>query len=165
MIIETKLEFKKYLKLMYLLTYRKVWTIVITVIGIVMLIGSILYFIGYPVPVENPPFAQLIVGLLVILIPVSVYLSSRKNFISAGKLQEKMTYEFTYDKIIITGETFKTEMTWTRLYKIQEFKNWILIYQSKTTANVIPKESFGEGLTEFKRLVIENNIKCNFKRI
>ena len=125
MIIETKLEFKKYLKLMYLLTYRKAWTIVITLIGIVMLIGSILYFIGYPIPVENPPFAPLIVGLLVIFIPVSVYLSSRKNFTSAGKLQEKMTYEFTYDKIIITGKTFKTEMTWTRLYKIQEFKNWI----------------------------------------
>jgi hypothetical protein len=165
MIIETQLDFKKYLNLMYGLTYRKAWTIIITISGLVMLIGSILYFVGYPVPVDNPPFAQLIIGLLVIFIPFSVYFNSRKNFSSAGRLKEKMIYEFTNDKIIITGETFKTEMNWSRLYKIQELKNWILIYQSRTSANIIPKDSFGDKLIDFKKLVIENNIKRNFKKI
>ena len=165
MIIESKLDFKKYLKLMYGLTYRKPWTIIISIIGLVMLIGSILYFVGYPIPIDSTPIVQFTIGLLVIFIPFSIYLSSRKNFSSAGRLKEKMTYEFTSDKIIITGETFKTEMTWTKLYKIQVLKNWILIYQSKTTANIIHKDSFGDKLIEFKKLVIENNIKRNFKKI
>jgi hypothetical protein len=65
---------------------------------------------------------------------------------------------------ICTGETFKSEMSWTKLYRVQELRNWILIYQSKTAANIIPKESFGEILSEFKRLVVESNVKSNFNK-
>jgi hypothetical protein len=39
----------------------------------------------------------------------------------------------------LTGETFNTEMKWDKTYKIEELKNWFLIYQSKKTANIIPK--------------------------
>jgi hypothetical protein len=162
--IETRLDFRKYLKLMYLLFYRKPWAIIITIIGLTMLVLSILYFLGYHMTLDKPPFALLIIGLITIFIPVSIFKSARKAFSSHGRLQEKMVYEFTLDKIIITGETFKTEMDWTKLYKIQELKDWILIYNNKINANVIPKESFGEDLRDFKNIVVENKIKSNFKK-
>ena len=132
--------FSKYLKLMYWLTYKKPWTIIITIIGLTMLIISILYFLGYPLTFDKLPYAQLIIGLIVIFIPISIYRSAKKSFSSNGRLQEKMIYELTVDKIIITGETFKTEMDWTKLHKIQELKDWILIYNNKFNANIIPKE-------------------------
>jgi hypothetical protein len=163
--IETRLDFRKYLKLMYYLTYKKPWTIIITIIGLTMLIISILYFLGYKMTLERPPYAQLIIGLIVIFIPISILRSAKKFFSSNGRLQEKMIYEFTVDKIIIIGETFKTEMDWTKLYKIQELRDWILIYNNKFNANIIPKDSFGEELIEFKKIVFANNIKSNFKKI
>lgn len=163
--LETQLDFKRYLKLMYWLTYKKPWTIIITIIGLTMLTLSILYFLGYPLALEKPPYVQLMIGLIVILIPISIYSSAKKSFSSKGRLQEKLIYEFTVDKIIITGETFKTEMDWTKTYKIQELKDWILIYNNKFNANIIPKESFGEELLEFKEIVFKNNIKSNFKKI
>jgi hypothetical protein len=150
---------------MYLLFYKKPWSIIITIIGLTMLVLSILYFMGYHMTLDKPPFAQLIIGLITIFIPVSIFKSARKAFSSHGRIQERMIYEFTLDKIIITGETFKTEMDWTKLYKIQELKDWILIYNTKLNANVIPKESFGEELIEFKKLVLDNKTKSNFKKI
>jgi len=163
--IETRLDFGKYLKLMYWLTYKKPWTIIITIVGLTMLVLSILYFLGYLIAFENPPYTQLIIGLIVIFIPLAIYRSAKKSFSSNGRLQENMIYEFTDDKIIITGETFKTEMNWTKLFKIQELKDWILIYNNKFNANIIPKDSFGENLIEFKKIVFRNNIKSNFKKI
>jgi hypothetical protein len=163
--IETKMDFRKYLKLMYWLTYKKPWTIIITIIGLAMFILALLYFLGAHIAFEKPPFAQLAIGLIPIFLPITIYRSAKKSFSSNGRLQEKMTYEFTVDKIIINGETFKTEMDWTKLYKIQELKDWILIYNNKFNANIIPKESFGEELLEFKKIVFENKIKSNFKKI
>jgi hypothetical protein len=63
----------------------------------------------------------------------------------------------------ITGETFSSEMDWSKIYKVLELKNWILIYQSKLIANAIPKESFDDNLESFKEIVRNKNIKVKFK--
>jgi hypothetical protein len=165
MIIEIKLDFKRYLRLMFSLTYRKPLIIFLTIIGLMMFIGSILYFLGLNVPFDRPPYFQIILGFIIVgIIPFSIYRSTRKNFSSEGRLQEKTIYEFTDDRIKITGETFSLEMTWTKVYKIIELKEWILIYHNKLVANIIPKESFGEDLSDFKNLLTNKNINIKLKK-
>jgi hypothetical protein len=164
MTIETKLDFKRYLKLMYTLTYLKPIMIFLTLIGIIMFIFSILHFLKFNIHVDGPPFFQLFFGFLVIaILPFSIYRNARKNFSSHGRLQEKIIYEFTDEKIKVTGETFKSEMDWTGTHKIVELKEWILIYQNRLIANIIPKDSFGEDLVEFKILAKGKGIKTKFK--
>jgi hypothetical protein len=113
---------------------------------------------------QESPISGCIGGFVFILIyPIITYINSKKMFSSSVRLQEEITYEFTNDKIKITGETFNSEMDWAKTYKVLELKEWILIYQNKMIANVIPKELFGDNLQEFKVKVQNNNIKAKFK--
>ncbi len=163
--IETRLEFKMYLRLMYTLTYKKPVMIFLSFIGLVILIGAILYFLGFNVPVDEPPYFLLMYGFFtVVLIPILIYGTARKNFFTHGRLQEKMKYEFRDEKIKVTGETFNSEFDWAKLYKITELKHWVLIYQNKTIANLIPKESFGEKFGEFKGLIQTKHIKLRLRK-
>lgn len=165
MTIETKLDFKKYLTLMYTLTFRKPIMILLAIAGLIMFGSSILYFLGYAVPVDSPPYFQLVFGFFIIaFLPFSIYWTSRKNFSSHSRLHEKIIYEFTEEKIKQIGESFFSEIDWTKIYKIMELKNWILIYHNRQVANLIPKESFGDNLPEFKQLVKSKGIKAKLNK-
>ena len=160
MTIETKIDFKRYLKLMYILTYRNASIILLTIIGLIALIMGVLNLIF----LDNPQYMSFVMGFILIAFPpVSVYMGSKKNFSSHGRLKEKMIYEFTDNMIKITGETFNSEFDWSKIYKITELKDWILIYQNRQIANIIPKESFGENIIDFKNLVRGKNIRIKFK--
>jgi hypothetical protein len=138
--------------------------IFLTIVGLIMFIGSVLYFIGVNIPVDEPPYFQIVFGFFTIaLLPFSIYRAGKKNFSSHGRLQEKITYEFTDEKIRQTGETFNSDMDWTKIYKVQELKEWILIYQNTQIANLIPKESFGDNLQEFRELVKRKGIKAKLR--
>lgn len=158
--IETKLDFKMYLNLMYTLTYRKLSMILVTIVGLVMFLESIPFFFGSKILFDVPPYFQLVFGFSIIAIwPFSIYRSGKKNFYSNGKLQEKTIYEFTDEGIKQIGETFNSDMDWTKVYNILELKDWILIYHNRQIANLIPKESFGDNLQDFKNLVISKGVK------
>lgn len=165
--IETRLSFKEYLRLKFVLTYKKPIMVFLLCVGIIMFIGSIFYFIGFKVPFDNPPYYHLVFGFSIIaLVPFFIYRSAKKNFAFAGRLQEKIVYEFLEDYIRITGESFTSEFTWEKTYKITELKNWILIFQNRLVANIIPKKSFGNNLSEFKKEVQKKPfIKNNFSPV
>lgn len=93
MTIETKLDFKRYLNLMYTLTYRKPISIFMTITGLIMFSGSILYFLGFKMPFDEPPYFQIAFGFFIIaILPFSIYRVGRKNFSSHGRLQEKLNW-------------------------------------------------------------------------
>jgi len=157
--IDSKLDFKRYVKLLYYLSYKKSAFIFLTFIGLIMLIFSIFYFIGLFKHADRPPYTQLFVGMVfTFMIPISIYIQAKRTFSSNSRLKELISYTFTHDKIFIDGESFKSEMTWDKLYKIQELKNWILIYTNKVVAHVIPKDSFDDiQLLKFREIV--SNLK------
>lgn len=165
MIIETRLDFKMYLKLMYILTYRKPIMIFLTIVGFTMLFFSILYLIGFNTLYENTPYFQIIFGFVIMMyLPFSIYLSSKRNFSTHKNLQEKIIYDFNDDKIKLIGETFNSEMDWMNVYKIIELKDWFLIYHNRQVANFVPKDSFGSNLNEFKDLVKRKGLKAKLKK-
>jgi hypothetical protein len=162
--ISTKIEFKEYRQLMFILTYRRPGMIIVTVAGLIILISALISYVIIHLPLQSVSLIPLFLGLYIILLPIFVFYNSKKVFKSNSRLHELITYEFTPDKILMTGESFKSEMDWMKIYKIQELSRWILIYQSRATANLILKESFNnEQLIDFRKLVINNNIKNNFK--
>lgn len=90
MIIETKIDFKKYVQLMYILTYRRRGMIFASIIGIFMFVISILYFIGIIETTEFPWLPIFFAAVIIIGMPFSVYYSARKNYYSHGRFQEKL---------------------------------------------------------------------------
>jgi hypothetical protein len=154
MTIESRLNKKDYQRLILLLTYRKPMMIFFVLIGLLSLILSILFFVGVRVPFDKPPYFQMIFGFFVVIaLPIVVIKGASKTFQSNLRMQEKMIYEFNQDGIIITGESFNTEMDWEKVHKIQELRNWVLIYQSNQVANIIKKESIGDNINEFRDLI------------
>ena len=154
MVVKSRLDFKMYQRLIYTLTYRKPLIIFLTLIGAIMLVSVLLHYLGFHTPVDSPPYFQLIFGLsMVAVFPLYIYINGKKNYASLCRFREKRVYEFTDEKIEITGETFHSELDWADVHRVKELNNWILIYQSRKVANIIPKSSFGDKLDDFRRLV------------
>ncbi len=163
--IETKLKFNDYVKLMYVLTYRKPIMIFITIIGFTMIIGTLGFFLGFQEMYDSPPYVPGALGFtFVVLVPFSIYRGAKKNFSTNGRLTEKIIYDFNETGFIVTGESFTSKLDWTKTYKVTELTNWIIIYQSRQVANVIPKIDFANKLNEFKTIVKSKRIKQSLKK-
>lgn len=165
MIVHTKLDFKKYLNIVFKLSH----TFLISSIG-----GLVGFAVGISLYMSTPEAGDLLfsdgsffvtLGALFLFgIPGLSYYGARRNFNTSPRLTESITYEFTMETLKITGESFSSEMNWDKVYKVKELKDWILIYQNRMVANLIPKESFDNNLSEFKSIVekhssIKNKLK------
>ena len=81
-------------------------------------------------------------------------LLQKKNYKSNGRISETINYEFDKENIQLIGESFNSTLTWEKIYSVTENKYWILIWQSRQVANVIPKRDFINGdLQTFKSIV------------
>ena len=155
--IEAKLDFKSYLRLIAYLTVKRPITIIImTFVVLFFLIG----FIGQGFPFMGLGF----IVFWVLFYVFSIYFGAKKNYYSNKRLDERMEYEFSDEKIIIKGETFALEMDWVKVYKVIELKSWVLIYQSAGAANIIQKESFNGYLDEFREIVKSSGVKSKLKK-
>lgn len=155
--ISTQISQGDYLKLSYLLTYRKPIIIFCTIAGAVMLTFSLLHFAGlYMVDIQSP-YIPLVAGFfMAVYIPIAVYRNAIKTFRSNKLLQERINYLFDLEKVSVQGESFNSELAWKNIHKILELKNWVLIYQNSAVANLVPKKSMrGEQLSDFKKLIHE----------
>ncbi|MCE1198949.1 MAG: YcxB family protein [Marinilabiliales bacterium] len=163
--LETRLEFKPYLGLMYRMTYRNRAVLFLSVFGTLMFLGSLIYMLFVPMPLKEMPLSQLIFGVIILgVMPLSVYRTAKKNYASHAKLREKIVYELSEERFRQIGETFQAEMDWSTVYKVQELKDWILIYQNRQIANLLPKAEMGEQLPEFREMIRRLGIRAKMRR-
>lgn len=154
--IETQLSFPQYLKLSYVLFYKKTLIVIMTLIGLFLLIISvrnILVFDGGTEGIYKPLGFGI---LMVIVFPLTVYWSARRNFSNKAMFTEKMIYSFDQEQIHILGESFNSSMSWSKIFKVEELNEWILIYQSKAVANLIPKDAFSDSeFQQFQQIIAQ----------
>jgi hypothetical protein len=60
------------------------------------------------------------------------------------RLSETISYEFSKELILVRGESFSSTFSWEKIPKIVINRYWILIFQSKTTANIIRRTCFND---------------------
>ena len=145
MIINTKIQFEEYCSLMFMLTFRKATTIISALLGLFSITMGILILSDY-YGGNNDGLFPLSIGIYIAFIrPIFVYRLFHKNYYSTKLLQESVTYEFTEEKMKITGESFTSESEISSLYKIEELNNWFLIYTNRQIANLIPKKNLTEN--------------------
>ena len=69
-------------------------------------------------------------------------------------MREKLEIELTQNEIRITGESFYTKIAWVKIFKIQELKNWFLIYQNNLSAIILHKKDFhGNQEERFRKIL------------
>lgn len=96
-----------------------------------------------------------------VFIIIRSYFRLKNAFFSNKKIQEEIIYTFTEEKVQTKGETFEGDFAWNTVYKIKETKDWLLIYQSKTTMNMVPKKYFSDSqISELTNMIKKSNVKA-----
>lgn len=151
--IETHLSQKDYIKVNFYFTYRKISIKLFTGIGAFVLFISIVNIIidRYP----SFPTGELIFGIVFVFgIPLLTYLSAKRNYKTNARISEKITYSFDPEMIKVNGESFNSEMTWNKMFKVTESKDWMLLWQNRQVANIIPKRDLNiEQLNELRSII------------
>lgn len=158
--IESKISLKDYTRLLYLLTYRKPVIIMISLLGLLLVVFSVLYFLGEFSAFDKPPYLALLTGLFVLIIfPLSISLSAKRNFRSEPFLREKILYTFCPDQITIRGDTFSQIIAWDRIYRFRRLGKWFLFYRDKYRLNFMFRNSLSqEQRDRFVKLIKQKRI-------
>lgn len=99
-----------------------------------------------------------------VFIIIRSYFRLKNAFHSNKKIQEEIVYTFTEEKVQTKGETFDGDFTWNTVHRVKETKDWFLIYQSKTTMNMIPKKYFSQSeIIELRNIIEKNNVKARLR--
>ncbi len=148
--VDTALTPAQYFQLSLLLTYTNLMIVYFTFLGLFMLFVQVWQGKYEFLPIQTS------MGLLALILPVTVYSQSRKNYKTNYYLHEVLRYEFNQDRIITTGQTFTNTISWASLHKVKESKNWFLLYTSNLTMLPIPKADFvsPEDLQDFKQIIL-----------
>lgn len=157
MTIKTKINFKEYVKLIYTLAYEK--TILRLLLGVALLI--LLWIIFYYLDIFNLPkpliYQYITLILIVVVQPVGIYLTTRRNYKSSNQLCEALEIEITSEDLKINGETYYMEIKWDKLHQIIEKKNWFLLYQNNLSAILISKKNMTESDIQNLRYILKSN--------
>ena len=156
MTIQTKITSQEYTRLMFAITYRKPVMIFLTIAGLLNMCFGAVLLAGWPVSnSEVGPYPPLVFGtLLTIVLPFTVYRSSKKAFAVHLRLHETVNYTFTNEQLIVAGETFSAEFDWSKIFKIEELKLFFIVYQAPNAVNLIPKTNLsGTELNELRAIL------------
>ncbi|NMA73369.1 MAG: YcxB family protein [Bacteroidales bacterium] len=147
--VTTKLQFNDYLKASYYLMYRTFSMKFLSFLGIACLILSLIQYEEE----ESFNFLAFIFGIVIIIIPVSLYFISKKTY-HTTRIHETMTFEIDAEVVKVKGESFDSTFTWDKIDKVSETKSWIFLWQTRYSTHIIAKKDFsGYDLTLLKNIV------------
>ncbi|HMG83111.1 MAG TPA: YcxB family protein [Ferruginibacter sp.] len=160
MIIESKLSERDFIKATFVLLYSRLFIKITTALFSFFLISGIIAAIFYP---TYSTIQELFFLLLILFVrPVLTYITAKRNYNGSGRSGELIIYTFNADYLSIKGESFNSEFSWDKIYKVSQTKNWVFIWQNKTFANAIPKHDiWEEQIDELKAILETHHVKNN----
>lgn len=153
--IESEITRDEYIRLLFLITYRKLPVIIISLLGLVMTLVPILYFLNIYTAIDAPPYIPLVSGVLItVVFPLSIYLIARRNFRIDELLRQRIRYTFTPDKIFLKGTTFDVNIGWDKIHKVRKLNEWLLLYRDKARVEFMIRNTFSkDDQKEFDRII------------
>lgn len=159
MTVHTKLTKKDYinasLTVMFSRPFVRYFLVIIFLIALINTVSGISNGAN-PLSGILPPL------IILILYSSFVYFSVGKAYTSNARASESMEYSFEEGNLIIKGESFKSELSWDKVLKVTQTKNWLLVWQNRQIANAIPKRDIPAGLPAgLKAILAKNGVKNN----
>src|SRR5688572_8952059 len=153
--IKTKITFKEYRNLLFGLTYKRTIMKILMGVGVAMIFWIVGYY-THLIPVPKPLIYQYItLSLIFVVQPLVVFWMIKRNFDSSNHLGEQLEINVTQTEINVRGESFYLEITWNKVFKIMEVKNWFLIYQNNLTAILISKDDLTKKEMEELKMIFK----------
>ena len=164
MTIKTKLTKTDFINLNFVLLFSKVF---IRIVFIIMTLSLVFGIVSAIIPntfAGDFSVSRILTPLFVLaFLPAVTYFTSAKNYLSNKRISETIEYKFEKDYLVIKGESFNSQLTWDKIHKVTLTKNWLLIFQTKQSANAINRTDIWDGeIDEFKEILIEHRVKNNF---
>ncbi len=158
--IKTKLSEKDFINANFVLLFSKVSTKIFIGIGTFYLFLIISLLI---LDTRHSDITQIIVPICLILgLPVLTYFGAKKNYSTNQRISENIEYRFDKDYLSTIGESFNSQASWDKIYKVTQSKNWVFIWHNRQIANPIPKRDiWEEQISELKNLLDSHNVKNN----
>ena len=127
---------------------------IILCVALAMLVWILGYYLHF-LPLPKPQIYQYItLFLITVAQPTAIYLTIKRNYESSNHLKEPLQLEFTTEDVKMQGESFYTQIAWKKVFKVEELKNWYMIYQNNLSAIIIPKSAFhGRQKEEFELIL------------
>ncbi|WP_143959985.1 YcxB family protein [Litoribacter populi] len=145
-VINTGLSFEDFRRANFFLLYRRKMTTALLVLGLILVLGSLVHHVMEPDFYVQFPVLPVALGLAMVLLPpLSLLRSSKKNYFGDARLRGKFTYKLDREKIQVIGESFDTTFSWKKLYMFEVSHNWVLLWQNAQMALLIPKRDVSEG--------------------
>lgn len=163
-VIKPHFVFKDYFKVyLYLFFCKKLFKVILVFYLFLFLI--FIFHFG----ISNLNLSELVSSsyLFLILFPIAlvftIYKYTKKT-LSNTKLKENINIKINNESIEDIGETFNIKYFWKDIFKIEEKKDWFLIYVTKDMAKVIRKADLKNNqYNELKELFSSLNIKKSLK--
>jgi hypothetical protein len=164
--ITCQFTLKEYRKIYYRLLYGKIGMIILSIFSVLYLIGSCILWFTHNNVILNSDyylFATMI-GVLGIWIPLFSLYTIYRNFKTAYRLNELITYNFSDEGYTSTGESFNSTVNWEKVYKVKVIKGWLILYHSRMLANIIKTERVDEEHIEsLKKFLQAGNFKAKLR--
>lgn len=136
------ITFADYLRLMFEIAYRR-WTyIIVTLLGIIQL-PIILMMVVYPALYnQNSVNSAFMLIFFALLMPILLYFRSRAFYFGNTTFQNEIKVQFSKESIEFTDNKRTARISWDRIRKVVETKDWVIFYQTKYFFNFVPKSAF-----------------------
>jgi len=126
--MKTRLTEKDFIKVTFVIFFAKpLMKIVFIIMGISFILGAV-SAIAPTTLVGDFSISRLIFPLFVLaFLPAITYFAAKRNYSSNKRMQEMIEYKFGKNDLTIQGESFNSQMTWDKIYKVSQTKEWLLI--------------------------------------
>lgn len=90
--------------------------------------------------------------LLLVYIPGSLYLRSKRSFALSEALREPLHYTVLEDGFHVSQNKESAVLLWEQIYRMKSTKDLVLVYSSRIHAYVIPKSQLGDLFEDLAKL-------------
>ncbi|SHE50301.1 YcxB family protein [Dysgonomonas macrotermitis] len=138
--ISVKLDEKDVINFVYYGTRRRKSLILLLVVWIIVFIANLYIAVvsSYPFKLEDNIILIILPAIMFAYWGLLIY-SGKSVFKNNPRLKEQLEYRINAETINVKGESFESTLTWDKTFGVTENKASIFIWQTKLTANIIPK--------------------------
>jgi len=143
----------------FVLAYKRPFTRIMSAILILFIMLLLLVSLFSP----DVSFTDIIVPVLALfVVPLLTYWRAKNIYDSNKRSGESVEYIFDKEYLIMKGESFNAQVTWDKLYRVTQSKNWVFVWQNRQSANPIPKRDIWEGeILNLKQFLDTHHVKNN----
>lgn len=148
--VNTQLTQQEYCKLFLQLSYKQRMYQIITMMGILLLILSIIrFFVPSMISTNVQWFLFCFSIYCLVLFPVIVWLRAKRIYKSNPGLKDTIRYQFSANNVIVNGGDKESKFEWKDFGQVRQTKSFLLMYNYNRAAYFIKLKDLTQEQVNF----------------